>query len=35
MWADTTYEKEIWVEKLFQAIQNLKNTESENYTAAW
>jgi PH domain len=25
LWADSTYEKEIWVEKLMQAIQNLKN----------
>ena len=35
MWGDSTSEKEVWVEKLNQAIQNLKNNESENYSAAW
>ena len=30
MWADSTYEKEVWVDKLLQTIENLKNKDIEN-----
>jgi hypothetical protein len=35
MWAESTYEKEVWVEKLRQAIENLKIGEAESTTHSW
>ena len=35
MWADSTYEKEVWVDKLQKTIDNLKNNESDSFLAMW
>jgi hypothetical protein len=35
MWADSTYEKEVWVDKLLQTIENLKNKDIENSSTSW